>query len=580
MSAIFTRDGQPLKVYIDGGGGLKQNVETKLTTNGASLVEERAAADVIILDTPQPLVVRPEWIDLLLIAGEILPEEPYAYVGVSETVAVAPQRSKARGHFKFTPDKDEFILERVRQEPRKRKLLEFYVELASSPELRGHTGNSVRSRFNQQLAKRLAWVYDRDLDGNYKLDEEGNRKRTTVIPDTQKVPFSHQDDLYLCERIAKEREFPDAEVTITDPAQFYQEEIEARINESKTEMMPYPFYGQLAKELPQHSQNLWRDHHRKYLLLDAVPYYIAYYKWCQEQGISPKKLPRKKAYDLSKINANRKRAQAPEPLDQEIGQTADSDISRLHAVDVARVAAEAAEQAAQAVAAQQADEADDNVAPEEELTRDGPSPKRARRAPEEEQVSQIREDLLVPSDSQDEAEVTGLDMLTSYADEGDGHHYCYMNNALTLDEFIDFASVSGQLKDKRDRHFKELAEEIAKLEDVKQVETRLREEGFTTKFIDHILLSCLMLSPVVGRYIETTGPKLFRLAMKPGDVKVPILSYISPRDDPEFWTLARDHALVRYSFNGTDQSSHESKRRQFLIDNRGRIDPEIVPERD
>lgn len=591
MSGVFTRDdGQRLKVYID--GAVKHDVDAKLTTNGASLVDDRRDADIIILETPLLLVIRPEWVDQLLLAEEMLPVELYAYYD-DEAISVTttpppPPKSKARGHYKFNPQKDEFILERVRQEPRKRKLLQFYVELANTPELRGHTGNSIRSRFNNQLAKKLAWVYDRDHDGNYKLDDQGQRMKTTNIPDTHKTQFTHQDDYYLCQSIATELNHPTHDIEITDHAQFYRDEIEPRVNEGKTTMMLYAFFGRLAKEKPQHSQNLWRDHHRKYLLIDAVPYYLAYYEWCQRHGISPDRLPRKKAYDLSKINANRKRARAPEPLDQEIGQTADSDISRLHAVDVARVAAEAAEQAARAVAAQRLDVVDNNVAPEEELTGASPNShhKRAKRMVEDDQISQIREDLLVPLDSPDEAEVTGIDMLSAYADDGDGdgngdsdgHQYCYMNNALTLDEFVDVAFMSGDVKNKRDRYFKNLADELAVM-DIRDVVVRLHQEGFTPKFIDHILLSCLMLSPVVGRYIELTGPKLFRLAKKPGDVKVPVLSYVSPRDDPEFWTLAKDHALVRYSFNGTDGPPHEAERRQFLVENRYRIDPEIIPDK-
>ena len=101
-------------------------------------------------------------------------------------------RRGSLGH-RFTIEQDEFILEHIRRKPRFRQSQKFYAQLALLEPLRGHTGNSIRSRFRKHLESRLNYIYKTDDQDQLIRDEAGNLIKIGLdeMPGTLKIN-SHQ----------------------------------------------------------------------------------------------------------------------------------------------------------------------------------------------------------------------------------------------------------------------------------------------------------------------------------------------------------------------------------------------------
>ena len=66
--------------------------------------------------------------------------------------------------------------------------------------MRGHTGNSIRSRFRKHLESRLNYIYKTDDQDQLIRDEAGNLIKIGLdeMPGTLKNKFTPEDDYLLC----------------------------------------------------------------------------------------------------------------------------------------------------------------------------------------------------------------------------------------------------------------------------------------------------------------------------------------------------------------------------------------------
>ncbi len=88
----------------------------------------------------------------------------------------------------FTPEEDSFILQMVRYEPEKRYSHDFYRALVDK--LPRHTAASIRDRYRRVLDKKLEWVYQNGMNGDF--------TKVPIPTRTLKQKFTPEDDYELC----------------------------------------------------------------------------------------------------------------------------------------------------------------------------------------------------------------------------------------------------------------------------------------------------------------------------------------------------------------------------------------------
>lgn len=165
---------------------------------------------------------------------------------------------------KFTPEADNYILEQVRLKPRFRTSHKFFEELAQHDLLKGHTGNSVRSRYRAHLEHKLQYVYKTDDYDRLILDEEGNRIPVLVAQaKTIKNRFTADDDYNLCTSIIEHV------LNNQDPETLrYADDKTTRLpdgmlNEANFSVL-ISFFDDFARRNTTHSSSSWRDRYRKF----------------------------------------------------------------------------------------------------------------------------------------------------------------------------------------------------------------------------------------------------------------------------------------------------------------------------
>lgn len=182
---------------------------------------------------------------------------------LTRNVRPPPTRTSRR----FDNVKDDYILKQVRLNPRLRNSHKFFDELATHNVLKGHTGNSIRSRYRNHLESRLAYIYKTDEDGSLIKDAEGKPVEETLehLPKTLKNRFTAREDYHLCNELieySKAKYLEDLESGSVEkdgngkPKEFdYYSEFTA----------PVSFFAMLAKKRPSHSYHSWRDRYRKFV---------------------------------------------------------------------------------------------------------------------------------------------------------------------------------------------------------------------------------------------------------------------------------------------------------------------------
>ncbi|RLV91498.1 DNA-binding protein RAP1 [Spathaspora sp. JA1] len=226
--------------------------------------------------------VQLRFIDECINQGRLIKIDQFRYEQVREAEDEAEAESKRfllKRHNRFTPEKDEFILNQVRMNPRFRHSHRFYQDLAQEDILRGHTGNSVRARFRKHLEPKLGFVYKVDIHDKLVKDDMGRYIELGVddFPGTLKHKYTAEDDYLLCQaaRAYVER----AAESLGVPPNF-----------EEAIVLPYSFYDSLYRKRPVHTLHSWRDRFRRYISPGMIPRYIDYFDECVRSGEEPESL--------------------------------------------------------------------------------------------------------------------------------------------------------------------------------------------------------------------------------------------------------------------------------------------------
>lgn len=103
---------------------------------------------------------------------------------------------------RYTEEKDEYILEQVRRNPRFRNSHVLFHDLATHEMLKPHTGNSIRSRYRRHLAPRLHYVYKTNDRDKLIKDKQGRLIKVLIEDllslETIKTKFTPLDDYEMC----------------------------------------------------------------------------------------------------------------------------------------------------------------------------------------------------------------------------------------------------------------------------------------------------------------------------------------------------------------------------------------------
>ncbi|KAH3901520.1 DNA-binding transcription factor RAP1 SCDLUD_003016 [Saccharomycodes ludwigii] len=257
----------------------------------------------------------------------------------------------------FTPEEDQFILDVVRKNPRKRDTHSLFHEISNY--LGAHTGNSIRHRFRTQLSDKLDWVYETDESGDLIKDANGQYIKTNVKPPGLKKNYTAEEDYNLC--IAIKKQFyvdlyqvdPDTkEPLATNGTAISNSNDSARkqitLNKFPTIPGTEPDFksfkvedrrGPLSRDFfknfnqiyPQHPPVSWRDRYRKFALKYGVDNYIQYYEECLEKGEIPtpmKNLTSRKERSLRKTQPGNY-ARTVKPIDNTSAQNFEHLLTQL-----------------------------------------------------------------------------------------------------------------------------------------------------------------------------------------------------------------------------------------------------------
>lgn len=193
---------------------------------------------------------------------------------------------------RFNDLKDEYILKQIRLNPRLRNSHKFFDGLATHDVLKGHTGNSIRSRYRNHLESRLAYVYKTDEDGGLIKSADGKNIRESLenLPKTLKNRFTALEDFNLCTELvdySKQKYYEDLESGVVDkdadgkpkPFDPYQELT-----------APVSFFTMMAKNYPTHSYHSWRDRYRKFVRQYGAQKFIDDYNTSIQNGETPEQM--------------------------------------------------------------------------------------------------------------------------------------------------------------------------------------------------------------------------------------------------------------------------------------------------
>lgn len=213
-------------------------------------------------------------------------------ISPTSTVTITTGSSLAITVTKFTPEKDEFILERVREKPRERNSHKFFRLLAEHPILKEHTANSIRNRFRHQLFARLKYIYKSDERGELVRDPQTHepvRVGLDQLPLALKNKYTAEDDMILCQEILDYNKQKNIEITndIT---------------------VPVSYFKKLHTKYPHHPTSSWRDRYRKFVQVVGCVSYMEYYRRCIALGQMPKPIDKQMMKDFNGYDYKTKHA--------------------------------------------------------------------------------------------------------------------------------------------------------------------------------------------------------------------------------------------------------------------------------
>lgn len=374
---IFTYDGGiPMLFYIPYGDPNREEYRHKIITHGGITTDtepNKSAANRIILlssfNIKNQICYRLAFVDDSIKNNGVMNLNNYKYTNdepydncnnaynqnkaMSLTTGKAldlnydsmmkhPKQGITRTSLRFNDVKDEYILKHVRLNARLRNSHRFFDELATHDVLKGHTGNSIRSRYRNHLESKLGYVYKTDANGNLLKTPDGKHIRQSLdkLPKTLKNRFTAQDDYQLCSEIIEysKNKYLEALKSGIVPKDNSGKPVEFDYYADFT--VPVSFFSMMAKKYPTHSYNSWRDRYRKFVRNYGAQKYVDDYDTAVERGDTPEQM---KNFTGKKFAANHKaikqligsnysneesskRERNNEALDEEIGEIKSSNI--------------------------------------------------------------------------------------------------------------------------------------------------------------------------------------------------------------------------------------------------------------
>lgn len=326
---LLTDDsGLPMAFYINPQDPLREKYLKIIRENGGyiELSEVNADKNLYVQLSSYPVARRTtflfQFIDDYLNKGGSVYLEPYQLnpakraadeldeqdVRTAKAMAQAMNK-KAKGPpkstTKFTQEADTYILEQVRLKPRFRTSHKFFEELAQHDLLKGHTGNSVRSRYRAHLEHKLQYVYKTDEYDRLILDEEGNRQVVPVsLAKTMKNRFTAEDDYTLCESIINHVLSTQDRETLQTAEDKTTRLPDGVLNEANFSVL-ISFFDEFARQNTSHSSLSWRDRYRKFARVYGLQRFRNYYR----EALKTKEGPQPMKNLTSRESKSEKKAQ-------------------------------------------------------------------------------------------------------------------------------------------------------------------------------------------------------------------------------------------------------------------------------
>lgn len=475
---------------------------------------------------------------------------------------------------KFTPEADQYILEQVRMKPRYRTSHKFFEELAKHPQLHGHTGNSIRSRFRLQLENKMEYVYKTNEHDEIELDEHGQRLAVSVEgAKTLKMKFSADDDYNLCSDVLSHVLTHQTLNLIRseDPSDPYE------LDESKFSV-PILFFDQYAIRHPHHSSLSWRDRYRKFARVYGVQKYKDDYdalvgtkegpqpmrrltkrkekKSEEEQGPRPKKIKAAEVYShqLSALDSHNQ-----DPAFQ--GHNSVHDMGSMSSHMDASAAAAVANMAVASRDNGSLDKSIINSNIHEALRDVGAEAGRVNI--EDDMISAIHPTLAASVhghhgvDEGEEENAFGDIGIKESESQDPLAELQYMPRNTVSDDLFRPEFYHLPLKARSKSFFKMLAE--LGPQDIGKVSDALENLGLTRAFVNHML----RVTSAHANYLNDYITHVFRLIENSTGLIEDVL-YFHNRDG--FWTPETDEALLKEDFGALRHMSQENieVRRAFL----------------
>ncbi|PSK35447.1 hypothetical protein C7M61_004483 [Candidozyma pseudohaemuli] len=325
---LTDESGSPMAFYIHAQDPLREKYLKIIRDNGGYIEPSEVNADknqyvqLSSYPVPRRTTFSFQFIDDYLDKGGSVYLEPYQLnpvkrsadeldeqdVRTAKAMAQAMNK-KAKGPpkstTKFTVEADNYILEQVRLKPRFRTSHKFFEELAQHDLLKGHTGNSVRSRYRAHLEHKLLYVYKTDDYDRLILDASGNRIALPVAhAKTIKNRFTADDDYTLCESIINHVLNTQDRETLQTADDKLTRLPDGVLNEANF-LVSISFFDEFARQNTGHSSLSWRDRYRKF----ARVYGLQRYRDDYRKAMGTKEGPQPMKNLTSRESKSEKKAQ-------------------------------------------------------------------------------------------------------------------------------------------------------------------------------------------------------------------------------------------------------------------------------
>ncbi|GEQ67333.1 hypothetical protein JCM33374_g997 [Metschnikowia sp. JCM 33374] len=458
-----------------------------------------------------------------------------------------PRDKLSKSTTKFTPEADAYILEQVRMRPRFRTSHKFFEDLAKHEMLKGHTGNSVRSRYRAHLEHKLQYVFKTDAYDNLVLDEEGQKIPVEVSSaKTMKNKFTAEDDYNLCNDVIRHvssiqnNNAPELPNGLLDEDKF---------------SVSISFFDDYARRNPQHSSSSWRDRYRKF----ARPHGLQKYRDEYLRDCNTKEGPKPMKNMTSRKDRDRGQNRDPSKYPKEAKEKMNmrkaaaknavmNDTTTAAAAVQALLGGHDSSQMAELDSSHMAEHDPSQMAELERMNQEMDMASREA-APLDEEIGGNRDeniDVMLQhmqpgiSGTNVDSEVGAMGMTLRHSMSQVSYHYAYLPDNVSIDDLFENSFYGA----KNDKIMTDLEIRLADLgeADLESISEILQQYGFTKAFIGHVFRITSGVALPMTRYFQ----RFFRLIGEAGNSMNKILY---PENVPGMWTPQTDEAFLHDEYD-------------------------------